>query len=91
MVEFVTKLGLVVANTFADCIHEHLLVTRGNWNGQGAAAQIDFVLASSSLRLAEASVEQYLSCATDHRLVNCEFVVSSTRARATQGIRCIKN
>ena len=43
------------------------------------------------MRLAEASVEQYLSCATDHRLVNCEFVVSSTRARAAQGIRCIKN
>ena len=38
VVEFVTKIGLVVANTFADCTHEHLMVTRENWNGQGDAA-----------------------------------------------------
>ena len=44
LVEFVAKLGLVVANSFADCRHEELMMTRGNWNGQGAGQQIDFVL-----------------------------------------------
>ena len=91
VMEFVTKLGLTVANTFADCTHEHLMATRENWNGQGDAAQIDFVLASSNLHIAEASVEQYLSCATDHRLVNCEFVLGPAKARPTQTTRCIKN
>ena len=82
MVEFVSKLGLVVSNTFADCNHEHLMVTRGNWNEQGTEEQIDFVLASSNLHLAEASIDQHLSWATDHRLVNCEFVITPPRSRA---------
>ena len=70
IVEFVAKLGLIVANTFANCNHEHLMTTRTNWSGRGTEAQIDFVLASANMMLAEASVEQYLSGNTDHSLVN---------------------
>ena len=51
------------------------MVTRRSWNGQGTEEQIDFVLASRNLNMAAASVEQYLTCDTDHRLVNCEFVI----------------
>ena len=93
MIETVIKLGLVVTNTFADCNldHEHLMVTRRNWNGQGAEEQIDFVLASKCLKMAAASVEQYLTCDTDHRMVNCEFVIKAPIERTVHGIRCIKN
>jgi endonuclease/exonuclease/phosphatase family metal-dependent hydrolase len=91
LVEFVAKLGLVVANTFADCYHEELMMTRGNWNGQGAEQQIDFVLASSNLDLAEATVEQHLSCDTDHRLVSCEFVLDAPGQWTDLGRKCLKN
>ncbi len=57
IVEFVAKLGLIVANTFANCNHEHLMTTRTNWSGRGSEAQIDFVLASANMVLTEASVE----------------------------------
>ncbi len=91
IVEFVTKLGLIVANTFADCNHEHLMTTRTNWSGRGTEAQIDFVLASANMMLAEASVEQYLSGDTDHRLVNVEFTIDAPQEKAEQKIKCIKH
>ena len=89
IVEFVAKLGLIVANTFADCNHEHLMTTRSNWSGQGTEEQIDFVLAPANLMLAEANVEQYLDGDTDHRLVSCEFTIDAPMEKMTPKIRCI--
>jgi endonuclease/exonuclease/phosphatase family metal-dependent hydrolase len=91
IVEFVAKLGLIVANTFANCNHEHLMTTRTNWSGRGTEAQIDFVLASANMVLTEASVEQYLSGDTDHRLVNVEFTIDAPQEKAELKRKCIKH
>ena len=90
IVEFVARLGLIVANTFANCNHEHLMTTRTNWSGRGTEAQIDFVLASANMVLTEASVEQYLSGDTDHRLVNVEFTIDAPQEKAELKRKCIK-
>ena len=66
-------------------------MTRKNWNGQGAGQQIDFVLASSNLDLAEVTVEQHLSCDTDHRPVCCEFVLDAPAQWTNLGRKCLKN
>ena len=59
-----TQLRLI--NTFVD--PKSQLCIRANWNGQGAS-QIDFLAVSFSLAVEEVAVDQFLSFATDHKLI----------------------
>ena len=72
LLEFLARHNLYLANTWANERTAELMVTRIAWD-QTSAGQVDFIAASSSLRLLDTAVDGHTAFSTDHFAVHAEF------------------
>ena len=71
--EFLAKHDFYLANTWANESIVELMVMRVVWD-QMCSAQVDFIAASSSLRLADSAVDGHTAFSTGYFAVRAEFV-----------------
>jgi hypothetical protein len=70
--EFLARHNMYLANTWANEQTVERMVTRIAWDNL-SAAQVDFIAASSPLRLVDTAVDGHTSFSSDHFAVHAEF------------------